>query len=107
MEVSLLDHRFLIYRGSLVAAAAMFMARKIYGRGPWGPGLIHYSGYTEDAILPVFTLMIDYLARPVKHEAFFMKYADKKFKKASIKVRAWAKKAASHYKVDLTEPEEQ
>ncbi|EPS40741.1 hypothetical protein H072_5370 [Dactylellina haptotyla CBS 200.50] len=104
MEVSLLDYRFLEYPGSLVAAASMYMARKMYNRGSWNASLVHYSGYTEEEILPVFKLMIDYLARPVKHEAFFMKYADKKFKKASIKVRSWAKSAAVHYKVDLTEP---
>ncbi|KAK6363666.1 G2/mitotic-specific cyclin [Orbilia blumenaviensis] len=104
MEVSLLDYRFLEYPGSLVAAAAMYMARKMYNRGSWNASLVHYSGYTEDEIMPVFKLMVDYLARPVKHEAFFMKYADKKFKKASIKVRSWAKSAAVHYKVDLNEP---
>ncbi|KAF3939432.1 Cyclin-B2-1 [Dactylella cylindrospora] len=104
MEVSLLDYRFLEHPGSLVAAAAMYMARKMYNRGSWNASLVHYSGYTEEEIMPVFKLMIDYLARPVKHEAFFMKYADKKFKKASIKVRSWAKSAAVHYKVDLNEP---
>jgi hypothetical protein len=31
--------------------------------------------------MPVFRLMIDYLVRPVKHEAFYKKYASKKFHK--------------------------
>jgi hypothetical protein len=43
--------------------------------------LAHYAGYTEDEIEPIFKLMIDYLARPVTHEAFFKKYASKKFLK--------------------------
>lgn len=43
--------------------------------------LTHYSGYDEEAIEPVFKLMVDYLARPVTHEAFFKKYASKKFLK--------------------------
>jgi G2/mitotic-specific cyclin 1/2 len=30
---------------------------------------------------PVVHLMVDYLARPVCHEAFFKKYASKKFLK--------------------------
>jgi hypothetical protein len=38
--------------------------------------------------------MVDYLARPVIHEAFFKKYASKKFMKASILARQWAKKNA-------------
>ena len=32
---------------------------------------------------PVVDLMIDYLARPVVHEAFFKKYASKKFLKGT------------------------
>lgn len=35
MEISLLDHRFLYYRQSHVAAAAMYLARLILERGPW------------------------------------------------------------------------
>ena len=73
--------------------------------------MAHYSGYTEADIDPVFRLMVDYLARPVAHEAFFKKYASKKFLKgehctparshgslliarhiASILTRQWAKR---------------
>jgi hypothetical protein len=43
--------------------------------------LTHYAGYNEEEIQPVFKLMVDYLARPVTHEAFFKKYASKKFLK--------------------------
>jgi hypothetical protein len=43
--------------------------------------LTHYAGYNEEEIEPVFKLMVDYLARPVTHEAFFKKYASKKFLK--------------------------
>ncbi len=40
-----------------------------------------YAGYTEEEIEPVFQLMVDYLVRPPIHEAFFKKYASKKFLK--------------------------
>jgi G2/mitotic-specific cyclin 2 len=43
--------------------------------------LSYYAGYTEEEIEPVFLLMVDYLARPVIHEAFYKKYASKKFLK--------------------------
>ncbi|BDD58455.1 G2/mitotic-specific cyclin [Monascus purpureus] len=92
MEISLLDHRFMCYAQSHVAAAAMYLARVILGRGPWDATLAHYAGYTEEDILPVVTLMVDYLHRPVCHEAFFRKYSSKKFLKASILIRHWAKK---------------
>jgi hypothetical protein len=35
---------------------------------------------------PVFQLMVDYLHRPVSHEAFFKKYASKKFLKGKLGV---------------------
>ena len=76
--------------------------------------LAHYAGYTEEDIQPVFKLMVDYLAGPVVHDAFFRKYASKKFMKgmhihnqptcdatdtslASIHLRQWAKKWAPKY----------
>lgn len=46
--------------------------------------LAHYSGYTEEEIQPVLALMIDYLSGPVVHEAFFKKYASKKFLKGEF-----------------------
>ena len=81
MEISLLDHRFMHYLPSHIAAASMFLARSILERGEWDATLTHYAGYTEEEIEPVFKLMVDYLARPVTHEAFFKKYASKKFLK--------------------------
>lgn len=35
MEISLLDHRFMAYRPSHIAAGAMYMSREILGRGDW------------------------------------------------------------------------
>ncbi|KAJ5762376.1 uncharacterized protein N7511_005758, partial [Penicillium nucicola] len=102
MEISLLDHRFMGYPQSHISAAAMYLARLILERGPWDATLAHYSGYTEEEIDPVFQLMVDYLHRPVSHEAFFKKYASKKFLKASILTRQWAKKY-HHLYVDTTE----
>ena len=84
LEISLLDHRFMKYRQSQIAAAAMYLARTILDRGPWDATLAHYAGYTEDEIQPVFQLMISYLHGPVIHEAFFKKYASKKFLKGKI-----------------------
>ncbi|KAI1415689.1 A/B/D/E cyclin [Hypoxylon sp. FL1857] len=94
MEISIVDHRFLAYRPSHIAAAAMYLARMILDRGEWDPTLAYFAGYTEEEIEPVFELMVDYLARPICHEAFYKKYASKKFMKASLITRQWAKKNA-------------
>jgi G2/mitotic-specific cyclin 2 len=97
MEISLLEHRLMEYKQSHIAAASMYLARLILDRSSWDATLAHYSGYTEEEIQPVFQLMVDYLHRPVAHEAFFKKYASKKFLKASIVTRQWAKRYHSLY----------
>ncbi|CAK7275007.1 G2/mitotic-specific cyclin [Sporothrix epigloea] len=102
-EISLLDHRFMSYRPSHVAAAAMFLSRLILDRGEWDATLSFYAGYTEDEIEPVAILMVDYLARPSTHEAFFKKYANKKYLKASLIIRQWAKKNAVYFGVTDTD----
>ncbi|KAK4993762.1 hypothetical protein LTR28_001072 [Elasticomyces elasticus] len=91
LEIGCLDHRFIQYPPSHVAAAAMYLARLVLERGEWDATLAHYAGYTEQEIQPVFKLMVDYLHAPVTHDAFFRKYASKKFLKASIVLRQWAK----------------
>lgn len=81
LEIGCLDHRFLQYPPSHVAAASMYLARLVLERGEWDATLAHYAGYTEQDIMPVFKLMVDYLHGPVVHDAFFRKYASKKFLK--------------------------
>ncbi|KAL2269867.1 hypothetical protein VTJ83DRAFT_2051 [Remersonia thermophila] len=103
MEIGLLDHRLMGYRPSHIAAAAMYLARLILDRGEWDETLAYYAGYTEEEIQPVVLLMVDYMARPVIHEAFFKKYASKKFLKASIIARQWAKKNAPLYGITNTQ----
>jgi G2/mitotic-specific cyclin 1/2 len=84
LEIGCLDHRFLKYPPSQVAAAAMYLARLALDRGEWDATLSKYAGYTEPEIQPVFKLMVDYLSSPVVHEAFFRKYASKKFLKGQL-----------------------
>ncbi|KAL8961981.1 MAG: hypothetical protein Q9193_001544 [Seirophora villosa] len=97
LEISLLDHRFMQFPPSQLAAGAMYLSRLILERGEWNGTIAHYAGYTEEEVEPVFKLMVDYLRRPITHEAFFKKYASKKFLKASILTRQWAKRNASIY----------
>jgi G2/mitotic-specific cyclin 1/2 len=81
LEISCLDHRFIAHPPSQIAAAAMYLARLVLERGEWDATLSYYSGYNEEELQPVFLLMLDYLHGPVIHDAFFKKYASKKFLK--------------------------
>ena len=83
LEISLFDHRLLAFQPSVNAAAAMYLSRSIQGKPAWDDILVHYSGYTEEQISPVVDIMIDYLRSDVVHNAFYKKYAGKKFLKGT------------------------
>ncbi|KKA30519.1 hypothetical protein TD95_003379, partial [Thielaviopsis punctulata] len=99
MEISILDHRLIGYPGSLLASGAMYLSRLILDRGEWNPTLVFYSGYSEDEIEPIVAILVDYMVRPTTHQAFFRKYACKKFLKASIIARSWAKANMRHFRI--------
>ncbi|KAL1924607.1 uncharacterized protein VTP21DRAFT_4261 [Calcarisporiella thermophila] len=90
LEIPLLDHQFLKYPPSILAAAAMLLSRKMLNRSEWDANLVHYScGYTEEDLKEVVDLMLDYLSKPPRHTSFFKKYASKKFMRASPFVQKW------------------
>jgi len=92
MEISLLDYRLMEHPPSLVAAAAAWLAREVLERGEWHPTLVHYSTYSEQELLGTAEIMLDYLLRPISHQFFHKKYANKKFMRASTYVVDWAAK---------------
>lgn len=93
MEISLVDIRFLNVLPSLAAAAAMFLSRKMLGKGKWDNNLVHYSGgYTKKHLKPICNLMMDFLSEDVVHHDFHSKYSSASFLKASIVCPQWAHK---------------
>lgn len=93
LEISLVDFRFIGILPSLCAAAAMFLSRKMLGKGKWDGNLIHYSGgYTKAQLAPVCHMLMDYLVSPIVHDEFHRKYQSRRFMKASIISVQWALK---------------
>lgn len=92
IEISCIEHRLLPFPPSQLAAAAMWLARLCLDRGPWHANMVHYSGYSQQELLPCAQVMLDYVLNPDldTSSAFFKKYASKKHLKASIFVREWA-----------------
>lgn len=90
-EVTLLDHRFLRVKPSLVAAVGMYCARKMLGGG-WDEAFVFYSDYTEEQLIPGHDLLIEKLTEPnFSRQYVCKKYAHKKFLKASVFAIDWAK----------------
>lgn len=93
LEISLVDFRFIGVLPSLCAAAAMFLSRKMLGKGKWDGNLIHYSGgYTKTQLAPVCHMIMDYLTSPIVHDEFHRKYQSRRFMKASVISVQWALK---------------
>ncbi|KAJ6570353.1 cyclin-like protein [Mycena sp. CBHHK59/15] len=89
-EISCVEWRLIATPPSLVAAAAMWLARIALGEETWTPNLAHYSTYAESAVLPAANHMLDYILQPIVHESFYKKYAGKKNMKVSVYMRQWA-----------------
>ncbi|RXW21050.1 hypothetical protein EST38_g4810 [Candolleomyces aberdarensis] len=89
-EVTLLDHRFLRVKPSLIAAVGMYCSRRMLG-GDWNEAFVYYSGYTEEQLIPGFTMLVEKLAEDNFGKLYVCKkYANKKFLKASNFAIEWA-----------------
>ncbi|KAI9801580.1 MAG: hypothetical protein M1825_003259 [Sarcosagium campestre] len=85
LEVTIMDERFVGTPASFVAAGSYMLARLMLQKGDWMPAHAHYSGYTFFQLRPLVCLMVECLESPEKHHsAVFSKYADRRFKRASV-----------------------
>lgn len=92
MELTLLDHRFLRAKSSMIAAIGMYTARKMLG-GNWSDAFIFYSGYTEAQLITPMSFLLEFLSTDGFEERFvYKKYANRRFLKASIFARSQALK---------------
>ncbi|KAG8707015.1 G2/mitotic-specific cyclin [Ceratobasidium sp. 423] len=90
VEIACVDHRLLPFPPSQIAAASLWLARLILDRDPWNGNLTHYSTYREKDLIEPANIMLNYMLEPIKHEAFWKKYASKRYMKVSPYVREWA-----------------
>ncbi|KAF2759108.1 G2/mitotic-specific cyclin 3 [Pseudovirgaria hyperparasitica] len=87
LEVTIMDERFVGCPPSFTAAGAHCLARYMLGKGDWSLHHIHYSGYTLNQLRHLVNTILECCEDPRKHhQAVFDKYADKKYRSASIYV---------------------
>ncbi|RLV96065.1 G2/mitotic-specific cyclin CLB2 [Spathaspora sp. JA1] len=105
LEITIIDYKFIGMTPSLCCASAMYLARLILGKTPvWNGNLIHYSGgYRLSDMRTCIDLIFQYLIGPIEHDEFYKKYSARKFMKASLLCRSWAKKFHSEGKTLLDE----
>ncbi|KAJ2473275.1 G2/mitotic-specific cyclin [Coemansia sp. RSA 2322] len=90
MEICLVDHRLMQYSPSHIAAASIFLGRRILESGPWNANLRHYSGYTEAELGPCVATMLDHLLLPPDNEFVFWKYQHRRYLAVSKYCFDWA-----------------
>lgn len=90
LETTIMDQRFVSSPPSWTAAAAHYLSRRILDRGKWSSAHVYFSGYNEEQLKPAVEAMIESCASASSHHrAIYNKYADARFKKASVHVREW------------------
>jgi len=90
-EVTLLDHRFLRCKPSLIAAVSMYSARKMLG-GKWNDAFVYHSGFVAEHLEQGHQWICEkLLEESFKEQHVCQKYAHKKFLKASIYAIDWAR----------------
>ena len=95
MEVTLLDHRFLRCKPSMIAAIGMYLARRMLG-GDWSDAFVYYSNYTETHLIQGAVLLCERLVEEDFETVYvYKKYANRKFLRASSYAREWAQNNAS------------
>ncbi|KAF8660762.1 hypothetical protein AX16_001556 [Volvariella volvacea WC 439] len=105
IEIGCVEWRLVGTPPSLLAAAAMWLARLVVGHTEWTPKLRYYSTYEEEELIPIANVMLNFIAQPSAPELFpviFRKYASKSFYKCSLVLRAWAQERwPDDYDIDL------
>jgi Cyclin, N-terminal domain/Cyclin, C-terminal domain len=133
LEVTIMDEQFIGSPPSFTAAAAHCLARLMLRKGPWvghcphhlssmqcltsaqTPQHVYYSNYTYTQLIRLLPRIVECCEQPRKHHAqVFQKYADKRYKRASIFVEgemargfmlpALTKEAALPYTAQFFDP---
>ncbi|KAJ2821169.1 G2/mitotic-specific cyclin, partial [Coemansia sp. 'formosensis'] len=90
MEICLVDHRLMQYTPSQIAAASIYLGRRMLESGPWNPNLRHYCGYTEAELEPLVAVMLDHLLVTPADESVFLKYQHRDYLAVSDFCLNWA-----------------
>lgn len=90
MELTLLDHRFLRVKPSLIAAIGMYSARKMLGND-WDDAFVFYSGRVEEELMMGHEFIVEALVQPdFQSQYIYKKYTSRRFLQASVYACSWA-----------------
>jgi hypothetical protein len=80
LEGTLQSYNMLSYLPSQLAAGAIFIARRTFGRNAWSPTLLKYAEYGEEDILPIARVILaEKMSSSTKLCAVNKKYAHSRY----------------------------
>lgn len=80
LEMSLMEYEFVPKRESEMAAASLWLARKMRKEGDWTKTLVHYTGYQEAEIVSLAQKLNKYITEPPRQlTTIRSKYSHKVF----------------------------
>ena len=81
---------------SWLAAGAYYLSKIIIGLTGWSDEHIYYSGYTEEQLIPLATMILDSCRHATeRHKAIFDKYSRSRHRKSAFVVAKWISMAES------------
>ena len=90
LESTIMDSKLVSAQPSWLAAGAYFLSRVILGYNSWSQKHIYYSGYTQQQLIPLASLIIDNCKdAPAHHNAIYEKYSHHRFGSCSQIVENW------------------
>ena len=90
LESTLMDSRLVSAQPSWLAAGSYFLSRVILGYNTWSQKHIFYSGYTQQQLIPLASIILDNCKdAPAHHNATYEKYSHRRFGSSSQIVTRW------------------
>lgn len=96
LEVSVMEAELVAAPPSWLAAGAYYLSKIIIGLNGWSDEHIFYSGYSEEQLIPLATLLLDSCRHSTeRHKSIFEKYSRTRHRKSALIVAKWISMAES------------
>lgn len=90
LESTIMDSRLIAVVPSWLAASSYFLSKVILGNNTWSMKHVFYSGYTQEQIIPLATIILENCREAVHcHKAILKKYSNRRQHNSAQLVARW------------------
>lgn len=90
LESTIMDSRLISIVPSWLAASSYFLSKVILGNNSWSLKHVYYSGYTQEQIIPLATVILENCREAVHcHKAILKKYSSRRQHNSAQLVARW------------------